>query len=88
MEAVVVVIRSRRCFGGRVYSLGAWQPAATKTGIALRERRVRAHSVGNQSVRSNISYHSIYEGAVPTHYITLEFILVYYFNLVTSMESQ
>lgn len=47
--AVVVVIRSRRCFGGRVYSLGAWQPAATKTGIALRERRVRAHSVGSQS---------------------------------------
>lgn len=49
MEAAVVVIRSRRCFGGRVYSLGAWQPAATKTGIALRERRVRAHSVGSQS---------------------------------------
>ena len=49
MKAAVVVIRSRRCFGGRVYSLGAWRSAATKTGIALRERRVRAHSVGSQS---------------------------------------
>ena len=50
------------------------QPAATKTGIALRrERRVRAAA---NHARSNISYHSTYERAATAHYTTFDFILV------------
>lgn len=70
IEAAMLVIRSRRCFGGRVYS---WQPATSRTGwpsclpcagsAALRPTKVRPITRGLIT-----SYHSIHE---ELHYTTL-----------------